>query len=254
MKYKIYIPSRRRYEKNLTAELLLKHNIDFKLIVEKNDYDDYYKKYGDKVLSLEGSDYGGVDYARNWIKKYSKSQGEEKHWQLDDDIKTLYILDDDKKLIKTNPEIVLSKCEEFTDKYTNVAISGLSSSPFVRFSTKPYEVNKFAYTCFLVRNDNYSWDNNVEDDLDYNLQILTGGDCTLKFNKYCFAWSDTQTQKGGYTDLYEDGKRLVRMKNTLKKWSIIPGIAKKGKNKDKYRLITNQIWKNFKTELKENRQ
>jgi len=249
MKYKIYIPSRKRYEKNLTADLLLGHGIDFKLVVEKNDYEEYYKKYGSKVLCLEGSDYGGVDYARNWIKKYSKSQGEKKHWQLDDDIRCMYILDEDKKLIKTNPVDVLKNCEKITDEYLNVAISGLAASTFVRFSTKPYEVNKFAYTCFLVRNDDYSWDNNVEDDLDYNLQVLTKGDCTLKFNKYCFAWSTTQSIKGGYTDLYEDGKRLIRMKNTLKKWTIIPGITQKGKIKGQYRLITNNIWKNFKTEL-----
>ena len=38
-RYPIYVPSKGRYEKNLTANFLIKDGIPFKLVIEKEEYD-----------------------------------------------------------------------------------------------------------------------------------------------------------------------------------------------------------------------
>jgi hypothetical protein len=232
----------------MTADLLTRYNIPFKLFVEDTEYDLYAKKYGEgSVVNLGGHDFGGVAFARTFIKKFSTAKGELRHWQMDDDIQNIYFFNGN-KVIKTDPDIAFRQCEQFCDKYRNIAIAGLSANTFVKFSHRPYEINKFAYTCVLINNRSpYFWNEDIEDDLDFNLQVLTGGWCTIKFNIYAFAWSTTGSREGGYTDLYADGKRLIRMKETLKRWPILPAIVPKGKGG--YRIQTERVWKRFTTVL-----
>ena len=89
--YPIYIPSKGRAEKCITADMLLNDDIDFKIVIEEQDYDSYEKKYGkNKLLILPFSDLGlGAYPARNWIKNYAYSKKQKFHWQLDDDLKYL---------------------------------------------------------------------------------------------------------------------------------------------------------------------
>lgn len=213
MKYPIYIPTKGRFENNLTAELLLKSNIDFRLFVEDTEYQQYEKRFGsDKLVALDGHDFGGVGYARNFIKDYSISRNEKRHWQLDDDIKLFYRLN---KGINTecSADEALSAVEDFTDQFQNIGITGLSANTFVKFSNKPYEVNRFAYTCFLVNNSiSCRFRKELEEDLDMNLQILTSGLCTVKINLYNFAWASTGARKGGCTTEYK-GSKLARLRN-----------------------------------------
>lgn len=244
MKYPIYIPTKGRFENNLTAELLLKSNIDFRLFVEDTEYQQYEKRFGsDKLVALDGHDFGGVGYARNFIKDYSISRNEKRHWQLDDDIKLFYRLN---KGINTecSADEALSAVEDFTDQFQNIGITGLSANTFVKFSNKPYEVNRFAYTCFLMNNSiSCRFRKELEEDLDMNLQILTSGLCTVKINLYNFAWASTGARKGGWTELNANNRRKIRMLKTINEWPFIPGIARKGQ--ENYRLKTETIWRHF---------
>ena len=74
-KYKIYIPSKGRYKKCLTADFLMRDGVPFKLVVEEQEAPHYMAKYGmDNVLILPFSNKGSVIPARNWIKEYSIKQ------------------------------------------------------------------------------------------------------------------------------------------------------------------------------------
>jgi hypothetical protein len=238
--YPIFIPSRGRYENNITANMLLNVCLPFYLVVEAKEYQAYVDKFGKKrVLNLGGSDYGGVEFARNFIKKYAKEKLKAKrHWQLDDDIGGLMEVQN-RVTLSTDVIRILTKAETFVDQFKNIAIAGLSSNVFGRLSEQPVKFNKFAYTCMLIKSDlPYEWIKGVEDDLDFNLQCLTAGWCTVQFSMFLFKWTTTGTLAGGYTDLYAEGRRLKRQQNTLRKWpQYLTKLAPKSSGG--YRIVTN---------------
>ena len=243
MNHSIYIPSRKRVN-NKTCKMLSSYGIPYKLFVESSEYEQYVLVHGkDSVVDIGGNDFGGVYHARNFIKNYSKEKGELYHWQIDDDISTIYEKNQGKN-IKTNPNNAFDYGENLMKQYENISILGLSSGNFILARKKDYQVNTFAYTCVLINNlTPFEWEKNIEDDLDYNLQSLTNHWCSIRVNKFNFAWNNTGVLEGGYTDLYSDGKRLNRMKKTLTKWTIIPSIVKK--NDTQFRLKTESIWSRF---------
>ena len=59
LNYVIYIPSKGRHDICLTAELLLKYNMEFFLVVEPQDRDNYVEKYGiDNVIFIDENNRG----------------------------------------------------------------------------------------------------------------------------------------------------------------------------------------------------
>ena len=59
-------------------------------MVEPQDYDAYVERFGkDKVVNIGAND-KGVYYVRNFCIDWSKKQGYEKHWQIDDNVKKLF--------------------------------------------------------------------------------------------------------------------------------------------------------------------
>jgi hypothetical protein len=219
--YPIYIPSKGRWENCLTAEMLKKEGLDFKISVEDNEYDNYAKVYGEeRLLKLPGHDFGNVSYSRNFIKDYSREQGEEKHWHFDDDIRYMYEFNG-KDLERKPTSEVLFKAEQFVDRYKNIGIAGLSSDVFVRFQKKPFDLNRLCYTAMLIDNNTEArWDMDTVDDVDYNLQILDSGLCTLRFYAFAFKWYASTKQKGGLTEMHLDPKRKKIVENTVIKWQL----------------------------------
>jgi hypothetical protein len=220
MKYKIYIPTKGRYDRLLTADYLAKNGIDFSLVVEKKEVNLYEEKYPNKIIALPDSDYGSVYFARNFIKKLSITNGEKKHWQLDDDIKKMTHVNKG-KFIDIPLDEIFSNMESFCDRFKNVGLASPQSSVWVKFAKKPFEVNKLTYTCKLVNNDlDIWWNKDVIDDIDYNIQVLDSGWCTVRFNTFSFAWSASTSQKGGFTEIYLDKNRINTIKNTQIKWNL----------------------------------
>jgi hypothetical protein len=246
MKYPIFIPSLGRWESCLTARLLLKDKIDFLLVVEEKEFEKYVKAFGQThVLSLGGSDYGDVSYARNWIKERAQSLGFKRHWQIDDDIAGFMHVRNRVTLSESTDEI-LSAAENFVDHFTNVAQAGFSSSVFGRLATKPFTVNQLPYTCMLIKSDlPFTFTPFTVEDLDFTLQILSAGMCTVQFHMFLFKWSTTGTKKGGYTELNMNGGVLTRQQNTVNRWPSILSRIVKGTKGGTTRVYTNQVWKKF---------
>jgi len=220
MKYKIYIPTKGRYDRLLTADYLSENGIDFSLVVEKKEVDLYKEKYPDKVIALPDSDYGGVYFARNFIKKMSIENGEKRHWQLDDDIKKLMYVNNG-ELVDMPPDEIFGNMENFCDKFKNVGLASPHSTVWVKFGKKPFEINKLAYSCSLINNNlNIWWTKDVMGDIDYNIQVLESGWCTVRFYIFSFAWSARTSKKGGFTEIYLNKNRINTVKNTQEKWGL----------------------------------
>lgn len=221
MKYNIYIPTKGRYDNLLTADYLTKSGIDFSLVVEEKEVDLYEERYPNKVIALPGNNYGGAYFARNFIKKLSTEKGEKKHWQLDDDIRKLIYVDNG-KFIDASAKEIFEKMENFSDKFKNIGISGAHSNVWVKFGKKPFEVNKLVYGCYLTNNDlDIWWNKDIMEDIDYNIQVLEKGWCTLRFYSFSFTMSSRTSRKGGVTELYLDKKDWYSVvKNTQEKWNL----------------------------------
>lgn len=252
MKYNIYIPSKGRPNCR-TAQSLDAQNIPFKIFVEQQDYEDYLKIWGsDRVVNLGGNDYGCASHVRRAIKKYSTENGEEWHWQIDDDIKNHYEVVENKNVKKTAAE-VFTQIEEFAESYTNIGIIGLSSSAFNKLQRHEYQSNVFAYGNVLIKNDDRFWwvDKTVED-LDYCLQVLTANMCTVRFNKFAFDLVSTGTNTGGYHEIdAANDLRNVRIDNTIDRWDILTGWEDKKHSVEGYdrRVKTRHVWRTFKHSL-----
>jgi hypothetical protein len=111
--------------------------------------------------------------------------------------------------------------ENFCDKFKNVGLASPHSTVWVKFGKKPFEINKLAYSCSLINNNlDIWWTKDVMGDIDYNIQVLESGWCTVRFYIFSFAWSARTSKKGGFTEIYLNKNRINTVKNTQEKWGL----------------------------------
>ena len=94
-------------------------------------------------------------------------------------------------------------CEEYVEKFENVAISGLNYSKFCKDGDRvpPFVLNTRIYSCLLIRNDiPYRWRGRYNEDTDLSLRVLKDEWCTIQFNLFLCAKLTTQRISGGNTD------------------------------------------------------
>ena len=251
-KYPVYIISKGRSDCCLTARLFVKDNVDFYLVVEPQEADDYAKEFGrDRLLILPFSNLGqGSIPARNFVWEHSKSNGFTRHWIFDDNIYDIYYLYKDKRL-RINSNIALTRIEEFTDRYENIGISGMNYTMFVvpRQTTKPFFLNVHVYSALLIRNDmKYRWRGRYNEDTDLCLQVLSGGYCTVLINVFSIQKVKTLTMKGGnMTELYKGHGRLKMARSLERVW---PGVVSVKRRFGRPQHHVKNAWRGFDTPLK----
>jgi len=215
--YPVYILSKGRADNCLTAKFMVEDKCDFYLVVEVQEYEDYKRNFPDSnilVLPPESTG-GGAIPVRNWIWKHSESLGFKKHWEFDDNIRNIGRLHRGKR-IRCNANIGIKVVEDFTDRYTNIAISGFNYQMFVMNDTqKPFVKNCHVYSGMLIDNSiPYKWRLKYNADTDLCLQVLTNNLCTVQFNAFYIDKQATMTMKGGNTDRYKENGRY-QMARTL---------------------------------------
>lgn len=245
--YPIYIPTKGRHKKCLTADYLIKDNIPFKLVIESQEVDLYADKYGkENILILPFSNLGkGVIPARNWIWEHSLKNGYERHWELDDNMRGFFRWYKGKR-IYCDAGIALKVCEDFTDRYANIAIAGLNYTMFAVPKRPPFSLNTRVYSCLLILNKiPYRWRGKYNEDVDLCLQVLSGGWCTVLLNSFLVNKMQTMTIKGGNTkELYKGDGRLVMANSMKKMW---PKVAKIYRRFQRPQHLVN--WSKFDTPL-----
>jgi len=213
-RYPVYIISKGRWESRYTSKALEWMKVPYSIVVEPQEYDNYATVIDtSKILVLPFSNLGqGSIPARNWVWSHSKSIGAKKHWILDDNIKGFYRSYRNKRhWVKTG---TIFRCvEDFTDRYCNVALSGMNYGMFApdNLENMPaFYLNTRIYSCILIRNNiRYRWRGRYNEDTDLSLRVLKDGWCTILFNAFLAQKSGTMRMKGGNTDeLYKDDGRL----------------------------------------------
>lgn len=215
-KYNIYIPSKNRHDSRLTIKALEKMNLKYKVVIEPHQYDNYAKFIKDENILITDFDFPNSSNqlvkTRNWIKKYSISKGEKRHWQLDDNISYFT------RLYKNFHRPVLCgstfrAIDDFVDRYDNIAIAGMNYEFFCisKVKLQPIRLNTRIYSCSLINNEMpYNWRGIYNDDTDICLRALKDGWSTVLFNAFCCAKATTMSVKGGNTDIYQgDGRKKM---------------------------------------------
>lgn len=246
----IYIPSKGRPNQCLTAQLLDKESIGFKIVVEPQEVDEYAAVWGQERLISTQEDNCGLGQSRNICKEYSRLRGEAWHWQIDDNCQSLRERIGKKNVVKP-ARYVLERAEDYVSKFENIGIAGLTHIVFAFARKKAIGINTQCSSVVLINNSlDVWWRRNIVEDTDYSMQVLTFGDrdwCTLNFHRLLFQKPAQNTMKGGMTDKRVAGFRQIQSEALAKAW---PGCFRVKKMPDenegtKYRVMPSRVWSTF---------
>lgn len=215
-KYPIYIVSKGRWKSRLTSKALENMNVDYKIVVEKSEYQRYSKVIDKKKIlilpqsfldeyntcdDLGDSKSKGPGAARNFCWEHSIDDGFRRHWVMDDNIDLFCRLNRNLK-VPVGSSIIFRCMEDFVDRYRNIAMAGPQYFMFVSRKSKmpPYIMNTRIYSCNLIKNNiPYRWRGRYNEDTDLSLRMLKDKWCTILFNAFLQRKQVTQSIKGGNT-------------------------------------------------------
>jgi len=260
-KYPVYVPSKGRADRCLTARFLTEDRCPFLLVVEPQEESQYRQQFPHSdILMLPWNDHKDADgnpdgliAVRNWIKAHSIAGGHERHWQIDDNcqsIKRVYA----GKRIRCEAGIALRAVEDFVDRYENVAVAGLNYGMFIAGEAlfpgrgvPSVRLNCHVYSCSLILNSiPHRWRLRYNDDTDLCLQVLADRWCTVQVNAFVIKKLRTMTVKGGNTaNLYQGDGRLKMACSLERMW---PGVVETKRRFGRPQHVVN--WRKFDTPLR----
>lgn len=236
-RYRIFIPSKGRWESMLTMRSLDRIGVPYTVVVEAQEHDRYAAALGgdERLLVLPHRDKGLV-VTRNWIWDYASSLGLPRFWTMDDNIQGFFRFNRNLK-VPVADGAILRAAEDFTERYVNVPISGLQYFMFVARKTgdlAPFATNTRVYSNMLIetevrdpRGRPYRNEGFYNDDTDLCLRMLKDGLCTILFNAFLIMKATTMTVRGGMTPHYQEDGR----------WKMAEELRRKHPD------VTKTVWK-----------
>jgi len=219
--YPVYIISKGRWQERLTSKALEEMQVPYRIVIEPQELKEYMEVIDEaKILILPFANLGqGSIPARNWVWEHSLGEGWERHWILDDNIRHFRFFNKNQRIILQNGS-TFRAVEDFTDRFENVALSGMQYTMFavtyVESNKAAIQFNTRIYSCILVNNQiPYRWRGRYNEDTDLSLRVLKDGWCTLLFNKFLCDKQRTMTMKGGNTDELYQGDGRLKMAQSL---------------------------------------
>jgi hypothetical protein len=203
-KYPIYIISKGRASRCLTARELTAMNVPFFLVVEPQEAGDYRKAWPNaRLIETPFSNLGqGSIPVRNLVWELAVKSGAQRYWVLDDNIEGFHRLHQNEKY-KVGDGTIFACCEDFVDRYSNVPMAGMNYYSFCKKtdSVPPFYLKTRVYSCILLQtNSTERWRGRYNEDTDLSLRFLKQGLCTILFNAFLCGKVTTMRMKGGNTD------------------------------------------------------
>lgn len=219
-KYPIYVVSKGRSNKCYTSRFLSQMQVKHYVVVEPQDVNDYkinvenkyaniltldmkYKDNYDVFDELGDSKSKGPGGARNFCWEHSVLFGYDWHWVMDDNATEGFHYMNNNMKQKCRTGAMFRACEDFVDRYENIAIAGLNYSMFCKMSDKTpaFVMNTRIYSFLLIKNDiPYRWRGRYNEDTDLSLRVLKDNWCTVQFNAFLAGKCTTQKISGGNTE------------------------------------------------------
>lgn len=221
--FPVYIPTRGRAQRQMTANALLELGIKPYLVVEDAEADEYArhnpechvvvwpKRYLDEYEKTPELDpHPTTGAAHNYAWDHSREAGYSHHWIMDDNIRGFLIKHKGRRAHLGNAK-ALHWPEEFIQKWKNLAGLSLAMSQFM--NGKTLMLNTRLYCATLYRNDLHEygirWRRGLNDDTIVSLDILkTGYWCTAELRAIGILKMGTSRKarlSGGMTDFYAQG-------------------------------------------------
>jgi hypothetical protein len=219
-RFPIYIPSKSRWASRLTVKALDKFGLDYRVIVEEEQYKDYaavispsrllvldpsYQDAYDAFDDLGRSKPLGPGPARNLAWADSIERGYSWHWVMDDNIR-MFLWRKNNQRLPAGDGSIFTAMEDFILRYANVGMAGPNYFMFSpsRQNVPPYITGTRIYSCNLIRNDAVPvrWRGRYNEDTDLSLRILKAGWNTVQFNAFLQLKAPTQTLGGGNTEAF----------------------------------------------------
>lgn len=209
--YPVGIVSKGRADTMFTSRSLARIRVPHYIVIEPQDekaYEDALDKFDIRdyvtLIVAPFSNHGdGPGRARNYFWDFTQYDlGTKYHWVLDDNIQDFYRLHKNKR-IRVGSGSLFRACEDFTDRFENVPLSGLQYRFFIAPDSyrPPYTLNTRIYSTLLIRNDcKHRWRGRYNEDTDLSLRVLKDGDCTIQYNVLLQGKVATQTLGGGNTE------------------------------------------------------
>jgi hypothetical protein len=229
-KYPIFVISKGRYERRLTADALHDMKCPFYLVIEDCEKELYKstEKYETNYLIMppEMDNLGkGSIPVRNfiWDKAFSDNGPNSRHWCLDDNMDGFYRFYKNQR-VKCESPVCFRQCEIMTDMYDNVYISGLQYKSFVpeiSQDKKNIILNTRVYSCILLKNNLHTelnterWRGRYNEDTDICLRVLKSGGANMLFQNFLADKQTTMSCKGGNTSSIYQNDGLQKKLDSL---------------------------------------
>jgi len=237
-RYPIFVPTKGRWESRLTIKALERIGVPYKAVVEPQQYDDYATVIDPQNIIVLPHQDKGLVVTRNWIWDYALSLGVERFWTIDDNVIDFWRWNKNRKL-KAHTGSIFCAIEDFTDRYSNVPISGMNYFMFIKqkYQDNPIRLNTRVYSNMLIETDArdprgkpYRNEGFYNDDTDLCLRVLKDGFCTILFNAFLIEKSVTMTVKGGMTPHYQgDGRYKMALELQRKHPDVVKITQKWGR-------------------------
>lgn len=208
--FNIYIPSKSRSD-CITGKKLKEHKINFKIVIEPQDYDEYVKKW-DNLLILDKND-KGISYVRQSIINYAKSLNQKYIWMIDDDITEFWFRNNNNECIKANISFLKEIEELFFNHPEKNLIGQIGLYHSVWACKKNCNIPFNSENVGIVQIVGYNLSKiNIEydalldgmEDQDFTLRLLKSGIKTLRYNHFSFKTFNKGSNKGGLYDFYKN--------------------------------------------------
>jgi len=249
--YPVYVISKGRADYRMhSGRFLEQDGVDFHVVVEPHEADAYRRRFGDeRIYVLPFSNLGrGSIPARNWVWEHAKEHGAARHWLLDDNIRFIARFENGYRN-RVNSGYAFAVAEDFTDRYTNIAITGFDYWMFaVSKNPTPFRLNQHVYSTLLIRTDlDYRWRGRYNEDTDLCLQALSGGYCTVQITAFVAQKEGTMRVAGGNTDDLYSGDGRLRMARSLER--VWPGVVSTERRFNRPQHVVAGNWRKFDTPL-----
>jgi hypothetical protein len=242
--YPIYVPSKGRASTILTTKCLIEAKVEnFYVVVEPQDQDSYEKQFNKANILVMPENNKGIAYVRNFCKEHAKTKGFSYHWQIDDNIQSFAIRQN-----QQNQKCLISDAikliESTVNQFTGIGAAGMKHQVFAWSEKNDIGYNRQVYTSMLLSTEpEVIFRDGLIEDADYNLQILFDCYSVVLFNRVVMNKITSMKMQGGNTEIsHANGGREKRAIATQAQW---PNIFKLKESKDGPRLAPSRVWSTF---------
>jgi hypothetical protein len=199
-------------------------NAEYRIVVEPKEFPQYSAVINESNIIIAPENFsergqGGIP-VRNFVFETAIKEGHKKHWILDDNISGLFRFNNNRR-IKCNTVLPFLICEDFTDRFKKIALSGMNYRYFVipEIGKPPFQYNTRIYSNLLINHEiPFRWRGRYNEDTDLSLRCLKIGWNTILFNAFYVNKQTTLTMKGGNTDtIYNTGDKRREFAESLRR-------------------------------------